>query len=242
MPGYIFKGGNLGNGFVFDGVSSYIEVLNTNHTLYNNLTAISASFWGITTNGGNKLFFLKYGPDTVQNGFSFFSNEYPAFINFSNNETLYMPGIMPISTDTNHYVFTWNNIDGIGKWYKNSILNSSSSPIGIGATIKNNTININFGLWYGAPQNWYAQKCFSISTYNKVLNQTEIDYLYKLEGAVPLTATANCIGDWGFNQKYGIILPDTSGNAQHGTVYNANTSLGVNNAWVDAYTLLPIER
>lgn len=76
----------------------------------------------------------------------------------------------------------------------------------------------------------------SIICFNKALDASEVTYLYNTKNTrIPATAVGNVVGNWGFNQKQGTTLYDSSGNNLNGTLINfANTTPSAGNAWVDS--------
>jgi hypothetical protein len=76
---------------------------------------------------------------------------------------------------------------------------------------------------------------YDLKIVNKALSTGEATQLYESFGTNLTGLTSNIVANYDFNQKQGNTLIDKSTNNLNGTLTNfANTSLGVNNSWVNS--------
>jgi len=122
-------------------------------------------------------------------------------------------------------------VDGI---LKNTIILGSSGIVTSFSNIGNTIV----GAYCGSTTTGiFNGLIFDTKVFNKALTQEEVTELYIKQGKiVPATVIDNLQLDMRFDDKSGTIAKDQSGNVYNGTLTNfTNTSLGVNNSWVDKY-------
>lgn len=135
-----------------------------------------------------------------------------------------------------HFVFVYNN-DLTNDLYINGVLQSRASQIVLGSCISNLTIKI------GRTSSvipYFNGVVYDFKLFTKSLNQTEVTELYNSRGRqIPTTASSSLLINYLFNQNFGLILSDISGNVYTADLVNytaGDTTIGATNKWVYDYS------
>ena len=141
----------------------------------------------------------------------------------------------PIPNRTNPFIVCFTEINNVCRiyvdgnvYYPNTVYPAQSPLSGAFTQIAM--------LYYGGGIYDYKGEIYDIKLFNRGLTESEVKLLTIKEGQIiPSTAIANCIANWNFENKAGTILTDKSVSNYTGTLSGLNTTLGVNNDWIDKY-------
>ena len=138
------------------------------------------------------------------------------------------------NTIVNHFVATWRNKEPISIYVNGVLLTGTSYTVNSIVSIENTEPIVTYNKITNVFNNIIMD---DFKLFRKELTQLEVTKLYQTQGQlIPSTAQANLLADWRFEDKQGTILKDYSPNNYNGTLTNfSNTTLGVNNAWVNKY-------
>jgi hypothetical protein len=100
----------------------------------------------------------------------------------------------------------------------------SAGRVRIGRSVTNNV-----------RTNYFSGPIYSVLVYDGALGASDAESLYKSQNdPSAVTTSHNLIGNWGFNQSSGALVPDLSGNGYHGALQNFGASSDYGGgAWVD---------
>lgn len=233
----------IGKGLKFDGVNDYVSLpnmaLSTNYTDSFSIYMIAS----ITSFTQNKLLFITTNQTSDTKGvyfqilsggskfiLTFFTNggrgiSYECTFNFNQNVVY-------------HLCASFSN--GFCDMYINGVSYSFSKVAFGGYSPTDDTTSTTIYSVFARAvfyTNYTAGKCYDLKIFNKALTQDEVIKLYNSNNnLIPNTAYPNLVANYNFNHKQGTSLIDSSENSLNGTLINftvSDTTLGVNNKWVD---------
>jgi hypothetical protein len=163
--------------YYFDGSSSYINIPKFNNLPY---YPITISFWAnfnYLCSSGSECFQVIIGRDAWGNTSQGNIVLHSASNNSIQNKLLYWTGgtadvssISPITSNWQHYVFSYNNSQT--KWYVNGVLTWSNN------STYNSNADIPFNIGCGGNRFYYNGKLDDIAIWNRVLSDKEVMDVY----------------------------------------------------------------